>query len=265
MWVFSSRGAAPIGVLACALTIAACGGGDDSSTTSVPERTNTDTTASRPSHEDKAPELVRGCDAGPGWHALQVHGALQAAVLGGERTAVVLANDSGNQVCDWMSFARELEGKGIAVAVFSYSIVGNPRDIATVANALRRQGAERVAAIGASVGGRAVVELAARDDPSVDAVVSLSGEREIGTQYPDILPQAKRVQLPILYAGSQKDGYTSFGKETVQLHEATPAKINEMLLVPGSDHGVDLLSGPPAKRVRPAIVAFLRKTVIAGD
>jgi hypothetical protein len=52
--------------------------------------------------------------------------------------------------------------------------------------------------------------------------------------------------MPILYAGSHRDGYTLFGKETVQLHEATSAPINELLLVPGSDHGVDLLSGAKA-------------------
>jgi hypothetical protein len=32
-----------------------------------------------------------------------------------------------------------------------------------------------------------------------------------------------------------------------------------MILVPGSDHGVDLVSGPEARRVRPAIFAFLAK------
>jgi hypothetical protein len=37
----------------------------------------------------------------------------------------------------------------------------------------------------------------------------------------------------------------------------TPARVNQMLLVPGGDHGVDLLSDEHGPRVRAAIVAFL--------
>ena len=83
------------------------------------------------------------------------------------------------------------------------------------------------------VRGLAVVELAARASPGVDAVVSLSAERQISARYRDILPAAHRARLPSLYVGSREDGYTSFGKETIQLHDATPAKINKLLLVSG--------------------------------
>jgi hypothetical protein len=106
-----------------------------------------------------------------------------------------------------------------------------------------------------------MVELAAMRRPEVDAVVSLSAERQLSAQYPDILPEAKRAELPSLYIGSQQDGYTLFGKETKELHAATPATVNEILLVPGSDHGVDLLSGAQGKRVQPAIFTFLAKTI----
>jgi hypothetical protein len=43
------------------------------------------------------------------------------------------------------------------------------------------------------------------------------------------------------------------------MHEATPAEVNEILLVPGSGHGVDLVEGKAGRRVRPAIIAFLEK------
>ena len=144
-------------------------------------------------------------------------------MLGRGRIGFVLANDSGNDPCTWLPFAESLAERGDRVAVFRYASVGNPGELRATAMALRAAGAERVVAVGASVGGRAVVELAAESSPGVDAVVSLSGEREIGPSYPDILPDARRVELPILYAGSRRDGYTLFGKETVQLHEATPA------------------------------------------
>jgi hypothetical protein len=48
------------------------------------------------------------------------------------------------------------------------------------------------------------------------------------------------------------------GRDTRQLHRATPAKVNRMLLVPGGNHGVQLLSDATGSRVRAAIFAFLR-------
>jgi hypothetical protein len=57
-----------------------------------------------------------------------------------------------------------------------------------------------------------------------------------------------------LYVGSRTDGYTTFGRDTRQFHSVTPAKVNQMLLVPGDNHGVDLLPDP---RVRTTIIEFL--------
>jgi hypothetical protein len=211
------------------------------------------------------PAALRACNApGRGWRPLRVADGpneLDAAVLGDGRLAFVFANDSRNQTCGWLSFARELADRGMRVALFEYASVGNPAEVRATAAALRDLGARRVIAIGASVGARAVVELAAKASPGVDAVVSLSAERQISARYPDILPAAHRARLPSLYVGSREDGYTSFGKETIQLHEATPAKINKLLLVPGDAHGVDLLGGQNGDRVRSAIVRFASQAV----
>jgi hypothetical protein len=51
----------------------------------------------------------------------RAHGAeLDAAVLGAGEIAVVLANQSGNDPCVWMSLARELAGKAMRTLVFRY-------------------------------------------------------------------------------------------------------------------------------------------------
>jgi hypothetical protein len=219
----------------------------------------------------EAPAALEGCSApGRGWRRLVVADGpdeLDAAVLGHGRIALVFANDSRNQTCGWLAFARALAGRGMQVALFEYASVGSPGEVRATAAALRDDGARRVIAVGASVGARAVIELAARASPGVDAVVSLSAERQISARYPDILPAARRARLPSLYVGSREDGYTSFGMETIQLHDATPAKINELLLVPGADHGVDLLAGKNAQRVRSTILRFASRigcTVGAG-
>jgi hypothetical protein len=63
------------------------------------------------------------------------------------------------------------------------------------------------------------------------------------------------------YVGSKQDGWTTFGRDTRQLHSATPARVNRMLMVPGVDHGVDLLSDENGPRVQATIVSFLDSTV----
>jgi hypothetical protein len=236
-----------VGLVVLALAWAtACGGGGEPTTPAT-------------AHV-QAPAALQGCRTpGAGWQPLTVADGpakLDAAVLGGGRLAFVFANDSRNQTRGWVAFARELADRGMRVALFEYASVGNPGEVRATAAALRDKGARRVIAVGASVGARAVVQLAAERSPGVDAVVSLSAERQISFRYPDILPAARRARLPSLYVGSRQDGYTSFGTETIQLHDATPAKINDLVLVSGDDHGVDLLAGRNGQRIRSAIMRF---------
>jgi dienelactone hydrolase len=203
---------------------------------------------------------VTGCaHAGAGWRPLAVrsHGqAIDAATLGDGRVGVVFANESGNDPCPWLPFAGELARSGDRVAVFSYGAGAADAQLLAVARALRGAGAGRVGLIGASVGGRAVIQAAARNPAFVAAAVSLSAERSVAA-LPEILPGARRIRVPSFYIGSREDGYTTFGRETRDFHRVTPARVNKMLLVPGGDHGVDLLSDSNGPRVRGAIVAFL--------
>jgi pimeloyl-ACP methyl ester carboxylesterase len=101
-----------------------------------------------------------------------------------------------------------------------------------------------------------VIQAAARNPADVAAAVSLSAERRVAA-LTEILPDARRVRIPSFYIGSREDGFTTFGRETRDFHRVTPARVNKMLLVPGGDHGTDLLSDNNGPRVRAAIVAFL--------
>jgi pimeloyl-ACP methyl ester carboxylesterase len=241
-------------VVLIAVTIAGCGGGDH-------ERSAT-TTSATPAPASKAPEPVQVCaDAGSGWRTLtfHAHGArIDAAVLGDGEVGVAFANDSGNSACGWMSFARQLVGRGMRVLTFEYDDESQAAgEGLAAARALRAAGARHIAMVGASIGGRAVVQAASRDHGTLDAGVSLSAERSVGANLREILPLARRIRLPSLYVGSRDDGYTIFGRDTRQFHQVTPAKVNRMLLVPGGDHGVDLLSDENGPRVRKTILAFL--------
>ena len=134
-------------------------------------------------------------------------------------------------------------------------------EVLAAARWLRTHGARRVVLVGASIGGRAVVTAAVRARPGeVDAVVSLSGERILGAQR-DLLADARRLRVPTLWVSAANDGYTNFATETRQLYRGARghARPDRLLVVGGDDHGIDLLTGSQARRVVPAVTAFIRR------
>jgi pimeloyl-ACP methyl ester carboxylesterase len=187
---------------------------------------------------------------------------LPAVVLGrGGSTGVVFANQSGSSACGWLPYARAVARDGVRSIVFDYAAAGREDEVLAAGRWLRSHGARRVVLVGASIGGRAVVTAAARGGSrQVDAVVSLSGERILGAQR-DLLADARRLRVPTLWVSSENDAYTKFAIETRQLYRGARghARPDRLLVVGGADHGIDLLTGPQARRVTPAVTRFIRR------
>ena len=170
----------------------------------------------------------------------------------------MFANDSDNDVCAWSGEARSLAEHGYAVAVFE-TIGGSgfeAKQVLAVARALRRTGVRRIAMIGASVGARAVLQAGAEHPREVVGLVALSAERRITTNPADLLPVGRRVRVPVLSIGSRHDPLTSFGKDTLAWHRTIPD--DRALILSGGNHGVEFLRDGYRRRVRSAILAFLR-------
>jgi pimeloyl-ACP methyl ester carboxylesterase len=179
--------------------------------------------------------------------------------LGNGRLGIVFANDSVNDTCGWMRDARALATRGYAVAVFETA--GNygyeAPQVREVAAALRRSGARRIALIGASVGARAVLQVAAQRPRGLAGVIALSAERKIIPAYPgDLLPIARKIRVPVLSVASRGDPLTAEGEDTRAWHRTISR--DRLLLLAGSDHGVELLADRHRRRVRGAIRTFLR-------
>jgi dienelactone hydrolase len=171
---------------------------------------------------------------------------------------VVFANDSENVTCAWSGEARSLAQHGYAVAVFE--IAGNwaseSRQVLSVAHALRRAGMRRIALIGASVGARAVLQAAAAHPRGLAGVVAFSAERRVAANQGDLLSVGRQVRVPALTIGSRQDPLTDFGKDTAAWHRTIPD--DRALILSGGDHGVELLTDRHGRRVRAAILGFLR-------
>lgn len=187
------------------------------------------------------PAAVTVCaSAGSGWRMLAGSGVDAAAI--GRGPAVVFLNDSGNSPCDWMPLARRLAGAGYTAAVFVYADVAASAEDASrratldVARAAAAGG--RYVLVGASLGGRLVIEAAATRPPGLAGIVSLSGERTV-EDYPDILAAGHRVRVPALYIGAREDPLTDGVRQPRQLHAAMGG---QLVQVPGFSHGTELLT-----------------------
>jgi Putative esterase len=209
-------------------------------------------------HPVTSSKIERCIKPGPTTHVVEV-AALGGPVvtIGSGSTAAVMANQDGGNLCEWLPLARGLAHAGVRAVVFDYVGAATDDQVLAIADALRREGARRVALVGASTGGRLVLHAAAERPRQFDSVVTLSAERSGRTGYPT-LSDARRLRIRALYVGTAEDGYTTFAAETRSLYRATSARGKELLLLPGSAHGTDILESDAAPRVISRIATFIR-------
>jgi dienelactone hydrolase len=227
--------------------VAGCGGGDAVTATPTP------TAAAGP------PRPVDACGhGGPSWAALETTGDSNpyAAVAGRGTVGVVFANDSNNDACSWNREARALVDRGYAVAVFDSPSASYEVDQAlAVAAALRHTAhVKRIVVIGASVGARAALQIAAEHPREAAGIVALSAERRINGGG-DLLATGRKIDVPVLNVGSAHDPLTSFGMDTTTWDRTIPPV--RTLSLSGSDHGVDFLHDRHRPRVQAAIARFV--------
>ena len=189
------------------------------------------------------PDVVSACGGtASGWHAVS-HVRVSAAQKGSGPT-VVFANDSGNSACDWVFLADQFAAAGYRAVLFTYTDTSADGEAAALSDlfdlAANARPGSRFALIGASLGGRLVIEAAATHPPALATIVSLSGERTV-ENYRDILPDARRVTTPVLYIGARDDPLTEGTRQQSQLHAAMTAHPNEIIQLSGAGHGTELL------------------------
>jgi len=173
---------------AACVVLAACGSGGHARPTPAPPATNA--LAQWP------------CLAGTGATPLTIAGtpALTAAALGSGSRAVVFVNESDQDLCSWLAYAKTLTGYRVVL----YDYAGTPQgDAARVGGYLRAHGVTAVGFVGASQGAKAAIMAAAASHPQ--AVVSLSAEAAL--QGTPIAPYAARLTAPALFVTATGDEY----------------------------------------------------------
>jgi len=229
-----------------ALALAGCGG--SSGGTGGPTQTSTTATAAGTTgktldycaHEDATTKIVHFSGAGAD---------LDGVVIGDGPTGVVLAHQLHSNLCSWLPFAKRLAAEGMHVLAFDFPGTSDlDRYVLAAVAELRRQGAHSVALAGASMGGTAVLVAASRDS-NISRVASLSGPRNFeGLAAGRAVP---RVRVPTLFVAGRED--SPYVDDARAMYRAATTD-KRLLVVPGSDHGTDLLED---EQVGDQLLAFL--------
>lgn len=189
---------------------------------------------------------------------------LAAFRLGSGKTAVLLAHQSRGDACQWIWYAKRLAGLGYTVIALDFRGYGDSQtrggrargrlaaDLAAAAKTARARGAQKVFAVGASMGGTAVLAAGVNIRPRLNGVVNLSGPAEYA--YIDALKLVPRLTVPTLYVVGQQDA--DFAMDAQRLYDATGAPDKTLRVLPVGLHGVDLMRSDPEARA--LVESFLR-------
>jgi pimeloyl-ACP methyl ester carboxylesterase len=170
---------------------------------------------------------------------------LDALVVGSGATGIVFANQYGETVCSWKPWADLMARKGFRALVFEYSGDYADRDVLAGIDALRKKGVQKVLLVGASMGGTAVLAAAAKAQPPVAGVVSLSGPQVY--QGVDAFGAVRKLTVPVLFVAAKDD--EGFGRDAQALYDACVSKDKKLDLEIGGDHGMSLLDDRIGKLV----------------
>jgi pimeloyl-ACP methyl ester carboxylesterase len=249
--------------LALALVVAACGG----SAKPAPSATATSTPAAlqqpadRCGAPDKPAKLVQ----------LRTSDGLKldGVSVGGGALGVVLLHEYPADLCGWWPYANYLADRGMRALAIDMRCLGESEcgergkagavaDVRAAMAELRREGAKRVAIVGASYGGAIAVVAGAKLKPA--AVVDLSGEQSLQALVPgyddvDSLAAAPHLRAPTLFVVARNDQYTPVA-DMRRVYRAAGSRSKQLIVLPfEAGHGLAMLSGfetdwsPLARRV----------------
>ncbi len=178
------------------------------------------------------------------------------AVLGDGNVGVTMAHGAQSDLCEWLPYAKRLRdmGRRVLIIDFNLDLVG---DVVGAADELRREGVSRVVLVGSSMGATASLVAATVSAPPVAGVASLSAPQQYSTM--DALAASKQLTVPVLYMAGRTDQQRpyDFPADAKTMYAACPSTRKQLLILPGNDHGSDLLAGNAADQARSALEKFI--------
>ncbi|HEY7270435.1 MAG TPA: alpha/beta fold hydrolase [Dehalococcoidia bacterium] len=190
-----------------------------------------------------------------------IHGHLYTSP-GPKQRAVIFAHMYPNDQRAWQPFARELAATGVAALTFDFRGYGesagskdpskSDHDLNYALLFLKSRDYPLIYLVGASMGGTAVLKVAAAQDTA--GIVTISAPVTfMGLDATASLPKIKTPKLVLASKNEAEGG----GQSAMQIYAAVPDP-KTVFIFDGSAHGTDLLQGPNAADLKAKITAFIQ-------
>jgi pimeloyl-ACP methyl ester carboxylesterase len=179
-------------------------------------------------------------------------------LLGAGPRGIVLGAQANGGICQVLPIAQQFARRGYHVAAFDWNFdnTGYGADMIRATHALLADGARRVVLAGFSRGALVALGVAPKLGPRIVGVISVSGGPSPSEGFPTIRSLAA-FGGPILLVSSKDDPV--FAPGTSAAIAAAHHGPETLLVVPGSDHALQLLDRPYSHRINTAIDAFLTR------
>ena len=192
---------------------------------------------------------------------------LDGRLMGRGTKGVLLAHMRPSDQTAWFDMAWLIAQSGYLVLTFDfrgYGVSDGPielsvldRDVRGGLKFLRERGVTRVALIGASMGGTAVLKVAAAEE--LAGVVGLSAPSRIDNLQVTT-QEIGRIKAPKLFIVAEGDDGGSYLR-TAQAFLAAASGAKELRSFPGTAHGTDLLVGDQGQPVRHLLLEFVTRSM----
>jgi pimeloyl-ACP methyl ester carboxylesterase len=174
-------------------------------------------------------------------------------LLGAGPRGIVLGAQANGDICQVLPIAQQFARRGYHVAVFDWN-TDYGADMTRATHALLADGARRVVLGGFSRGALVALGVAPKLGPRIVGVISISGGPSPSEGFPTIGSLAA-FRGPILLVSSKDDPV--FPPGTSAAIAAAHHGPDTLLVVPGTEHALELFDGPYSHRINTAIDAFL--------
>ncbi len=194
--------------------------------------------------------------------------ALTGRVFGTGTTAVVLSNMGDNDPAAWEDFAPTLADADYTVLTYAYRFPTHTSNLdATKANGavddlagavafVRRQGAQRVILIGASLGGMATAKVAARLRADGVVIIASPIDRQTTLQLRVEPAELTAITASKLFVASDDDANVDIAETRALFDQAREPK--QWQTYPSTAHGTQLLATTHGDALRQRLLEFVR-------
>jgi pimeloyl-ACP methyl ester carboxylesterase len=178
------------------------------------------------------------------------------ATFGSGDVGVVLAHQYMSDLCEWVPEAKRLRDQGRRVLALDFD-TDLVNEVIGAAAELRREGSAKIVLVGASMGGTASLVAATTISPAVVAVASLSGPGVYRKW--SAYAAVKQLTIPVLFMDARDS--KSFPEDAKTMYATCPSAHAQLVLLPGTDHGAELVTYEVADQARHVLEKFITDSV----